>query len=149
MGEGEGVRQIILALAIGSSHFSFRLFARPANHASNFTIVSSCCVGGDFTVTVNRVAGFGCAGRTLLDLLRPLCSPVRFHALGLCLTCSGRPSALPLCCGRSCRRDRSTERILRCPATPLDGALECFDRAVEFVALCYKLRDDVISRHKG
>ena len=75
---------------------------------------------------------------SLLSFPLPLRRPKRLHALGLCLARSGRPSPLVLRRGRSGRRgrQRGNERVLRRPATPLDGALECFNRSVEFVALC-------------
>ena len=71
-----------------------------------------------------------------LTLLLPFRGPIRLHALGLCLACSGRPPTLVLCSGRSSLCERRHERILRRPATPFDRTLESFNRQVEFVALC-------------
>ncbi len=77
----------------------------------------------------------------------PLGSPIRLHAFGLCVARSRGPSALALLCRRARRRERSQERILRRPATPLDGALESFNCPVELVALYDEQSNDVFSRH--
>jgi len=72
----------------------------------------------------------------MLSALLPLRCPIRLHALGLCFARSGG-QPLSFLGGERMRRCGSSG-ILRRAATPFDGTLESFNRAVEFVALRYE-----------